>query len=43
MKIYDYTLDMVRVIAMFGVILDHYLQQSYFKLLINSGLWIGGE
>ena len=42
MNIHNCTVDVIRVIAMFGVIFDHYLQQSNCNLLINIGLWIGG-
>lgn len=38
----NYTIDLIRVIALLGVIIDHYLQQSECKQLINIGLCAGG-
>lgn len=38
----SYTLDYIRVIAMVGVITDHYMQYTHVDWLVNSGLQIGG-
>lgn len=36
------SLDIVRVLAMTGVVADHFLQMSGYKLLVNTGLCWGG-
>lgn len=38
----NYTLDIIRVLAMVGVVFDHYLQRSDDYSIINTGLWTGG-
>lgn len=35
-------LDWIRVIAMIGVVADHYTGLFDYKWLVNSGLQIGG-
>lgn len=38
----SYTLDWIRVIAMIGVVLDHYLQSTGVTILVQLGLQLGG-
>ena len=38
----NYTIDFIRVLAMMGVISDHYLQRTSSNILINTGLCMGG-
>ena len=35
-------LNIIRVIAMTGIIADHYFQASGIPILVNSGLYMGG-
>jgi len=35
-------LDIIRVSAMLGIIVDHYLQSTGVHILSNTGLWMGG-
>ena len=39
----DYSLDWIRVIAMFGVVFDHYICNIGHKVLNNIGLQMGGD
>lgn len=38
----NYVLDVIRIIALLGVVCDHYLQSSGRNVLIDSGLCMGG-
>ena len=38
----NYVLDVIRIIALLGVVCDHYLQSSGCNVLIDSGLCMGG-
>lgn len=42
MKVSRFTLDIIRVVAMIGVVTDHYLQMTRDNDLINTGLYMGG-
>ena len=42
MKVSRFTLDIIRVVAMIGVVTDHYLQMVRDNDLINTGLYMGG-
>ena len=42
MKVSRFTLDIIRVVAMIGVVTDHYLQMVRDNYLINTGLYMGG-
>jgi len=42
MKVSSSTLNIVRVVAMAGIVADHYLQASGIPILVNTGLQWGG-
>ena len=42
MNISSYTLNIIRVIAMAGIVADHYFQASRIPILVNTGLQWGG-
>ena len=42
MNISSYTLNVIRVIAMTGIVADHYFQASGIPILVNTGLQWGG-
>lgn len=42
MKKVNKSLDIIRVIAMTGIVTDHYFQVSGIPVLVNTGLYLGG-
>ena len=41
-KVSSATLDTIRVVAMSGILLDHFLQSTGVAYLTNTGLFLGG-